>query len=142
MASATAAAGISPSARNHSTSELTMPKISLLTSSGGRSSRIAPSAAAARTSWASCASIQRRRASASFSTALLPRTRSSKVTAGWCAARTTALRRTTDLSRAYAVPSATLPPPSSSASRTTAVSSSSASSRAWASRCSLLGTWW
>ena len=48
------------------------------------SSRSAPSSTAADTSWASRSSMARRRRSASSSISLLPRTRSSRVTAGRC----------------------------------------------------------
>ena len=80
-----------PSGRYHSTSELTMPKRSRLTSSGERSERRAPSSTAACTSVASRESSSRRRRSASSSGSLLPRTRSSSVTAGWCATSTRTL---------------------------------------------------
>src|SRR5690606_30419443 len=92
---ATVAVPYAPSARYHSTSEFTMPNSSRLTSAGGTSSRSAPSFTASATSAARRSSSQRRRSRAACSTGLLPRTRRRSVTDGWCATRTSTLRRTT-----------------------------------------------
>ena len=115
-----------------------MPNSSRLITSGARSLARAPSSTAPRTSVASVSSISRRRTRAAFSTALLPRTRSSRVTAGRWAVSTRTDSSTAVRNRSYAV----LPGSPTTAASIAVLSPSSASSRAADSSCSLLATWW
>ena len=92
-----------PVGRSHSTSELTIPNSSRLASPGvDVGAQRALVVGGLRTSSASRSSMSRRRRRASSSTALLPRTRSSRVTAGRCSTSTTTLLRTAARSRSYA----------------------------------------